>query len=341
LTCVVPRTWGGQPFEPTFLAGYRAIVAPIRFDGNFHLHHLPALGRIVRAVRPEVVHIDEEPYNLSTFLALRHALGVGARPLFFTWQNLPRRYPPPFAWMERYVHARSAHAIAGNREAAEVLRAKGYRGPTTVIPQFGIDADLFSPPDASEPRHGPFTIGYVGRLVEEKGVRVLLDGVAGLDGDWRLRLVGGGPLRDELLARAREIGITDRATVEPGVPSLEVPDVMRSLDVLVLPSLTRPNWKEQFGRVLVEAMACGVPVVGSDSGEIPHVIGDGGLVVPEGDAMALRAALGRLLHDRALGTALGERGRTRAVAHFTHERIAEQTAAVYREIAVSQRRAVP
>ena len=72
------------------------------------------------------------------------------------------------------------------------------------------------------------------------------------------------------------------------MPSTEVPAVLRALDVLVLPSLTTPSWKEQFGRVLQEAMACAIPVVGSDSGEIPHVIGDAGLVTPEGDAAALR-----------------------------------------------------
>ena len=64
----------------------------------------------------------------------------------------------------------------------------------------------------------------------------------------------------------------------PQIPSDQVAVEMRKLHALVLPSRTTPRWKEQFGRVLIEAMACGVPPVGSDSGEIPHVIDDAGLV---------------------------------------------------------------
>ncbi len=104
------------------------------------------------------------------------------------------------------------------------------------------------------------------------------------------------------------------------------------LDVLVLPSLTRPNWKEQFGRVLIEAMACGVPVIGSSSGEIPYVIGDAGLIAAEGNVAALRASLQRLAGDRALRTELAARGRRRVLERFTHEHVARQTMTVYREI---------
>jgi glycosyltransferase involved in cell wall biosynthesis len=104
-------------------------------------------------------------------------------------------------------------------------------------------------------------------------------------------------------------------------------------DALALPSLTRPNWKEQFGRILVEAMASGVPCAGSDSGEIPHVLGDAGLVVPEGDAGALAAALSRLADDPGLRRALAARGRARVLARYTHARIAEKTCAVYRALA--------
>ena len=318
LTAVIPRAWDGQEYQPGFLQGYRTLVQPIRFDGQFHLFHFPTLGRILREVRPDVVHVDEEPYNLATFLATRQAVAVGARPLFFTWQNLLRRYPPPFRWFERYVYRHSRYAIAGNAEAVDVLREKGYRGPTSVIPQFGVDPDLFSPAPAGGHSDGrPFTIGALNRLTPEKGVDVLLEAVARLSGEWRLRFVGNGPLRDVIPARARELGIAERVTVEPAVPSTEVPSVLRALDVLVLPSLTTPSWKEQYGRVLQEAMACAIPVVGSDSGEIPHVIGDAGLVTPEGDASALTAALERLMADRSLRDD-ARRARASACARTVH-----------------------
>jgi glycosyltransferase involved in cell wall biosynthesis len=142
-------------------------------------------------------------------------------------------------------------------------------------------------------------------------------------------------LRDALDERAGSLGIADRVSLEPAVPSLVVPTKMRGLDVLALPSLTRPNWKEQFGRVLIEAMACGVPVVGSDSGEIPHVIGDAGLVVPEGDAAALADALRRLRADTGLRRSLGERGRERVLNGFTQAEVAHRTVNVYRQVVAS------
>ena len=333
LTAVIPTAWDGQRYQPGFLRSYRTIVQPIRFDGKFHLFYFPTLGRIVRELRPDVVHVDEEPYNLATVLATRQAVAVGARPLFFTWQNLDRRYPPPFRWFEQYVYRRSRYAIAGNAEAVDVLRSKGYGGPATVIPQFGVDPDLFTPaPVQPTPSARPFTIGALNRLTPEKGVDVLLQAAAGLSGDWRLRFVGNGPLREEIPARAAGLGIGDRVTVEPAVPSIEVPNRLRELDVVALPSLTIPSWKEQYGRVLQEAMACAIPVVGSDSGEIPHVIGDAGLVVPEGDAAALTEALRRLMADPGLRDELGRRGRARALERFTQASVAQRTVEVYRQV---------
>jgi glycosyltransferase involved in cell wall biosynthesis len=161
---------------------------------------------------------------------------------------------------------------------------------------------------------------------------VLLEAAARLSGDWRLRFVGNGPLREIIPMRARELGIGERVTVEAAVASTDVPSILHELDVLALPSLTTPAWKEQFGRILQEAMACAVPVVGSDSGEIPHVIGDAGLVTPEGDASALSGALERLKTDRALRRELGGRGRVRALERFTQASIAEQTVQVYRQV---------
>lgn len=334
LTAVVPPIWqepGGRSLvlERQTERGYRLRVEPIRFNGNFHLFHWPGLARVIAELRPDLVHVDEEPYNLATALATFHSSRLGARSVFFTWQNLRRRYPPPFSFFERYVFGVSAYAIAGNAEAVDVLRAKGYRGPAAVIPQFGVDPEVFAP-RPSDADHDDFTLGYVARLAEEKGPRVLMQALAGLDGRWRLHVIGSGPLAGEARLLARRAGIADRVTWEASVPSTSMPDRMRSFDALVLPSLTRPNWKEQFGRALVEAMACGVPVVGSDSGEIPHVIGDAGVVVPEGNADALRAALRALMADAARRQELGGKGRDRVRAHYTYRGIAEDTVAVYR-----------
>ena len=126
--------------------------------------------------------------------------------------------------------------------------------------------------------------------------------------------------------------IADRVRFLPWMPSAQTVDYYRSLDVLVLPSRSRSNWKEQFGRVLVDAMACGVPVIGSTCGEIPNVIGDAGLIFPEGDAAALRDCLHALRNDPSLRRDLAQRGRQRVLDRFTQAQIARQTYAVYCDV---------
>jgi glycosyltransferase involved in cell wall biosynthesis len=337
LTVAVPPYWRERGhdwrLERSFCRGYDLRVLPMRLNGHYHVHYYPGLARLLDRVKPEVLHFDEEPYNLSTWLAVREARRRDIPAVIFCWQNILRRYPPPFRWMEGQVLRNVAYCQAGSHAAVDVLRAKGYRGPVEVLPQFGIDPALFRPSvdrGGNEPR--PFTIGFVGRLVPEKGLSVLLDAVTGLRPPWRLVVVGSGPGREEYERRARELGIGDRVEFKGQVPSTGMPEVMRTFDVLAGPSLTLPNWKEQFGRMLVEAMACEVPVVGSDSGEIPAVIGDAGLITPEGDAPALRDALRRLQDDPAYRLARGRAGRQRVLALYTQQAVAARTAVIYRRV---------
>jgi glycosyltransferase involved in cell wall biosynthesis len=197
-----------------------------------------------------------------------------------------------------------------------------------VIPQFGVDPDIFQPRSRSG---GTFVVGFVGRLVEEKGGALLLDALARLDGVWQLDVIGDGPEKSALEAQARRLRIADRITFGT-LPSVRMPGYYQGLDALAVPSLTRENWKEQFGRVIIEAMACGVSVIGSSSGAIPDVIGDAGLIFPEGDAQALADGLRRLMHAPDLRLKLAEQGRRRVLEHYTQARIAAQTVAVYRQL---------
>jgi glycosyltransferase involved in cell wall biosynthesis len=334
LLVLVPPSWkderGETKLERAYTNGYRLEVLPIALNGNFHLHWYPGLSAKIRDFHPDIVHIDEEPYNLAAWQALVHARRNGAKSLFFSWQNIVRQYPPPFSWGEGWVLKAVDYALAGTESAESVWREKGYKGRMAVVPQFGVDPDLFRP-NRSTPQR-PFTIGYIGRLVEEKGIHLLLEAAAGLKGDWRLRLVGGGPKKDRLHAQAVQLNIAERIEWIEWVASTEMPAQYHQIDVLVVPSLTRPNWKEQFGRVLIEAMVSGVPVIGSDSGAIPDVIGDAGLITPEGSIEALAEALCKLQQDMALRTTLAERGRTHVIAHFTHAQVAADTVRVYQEM---------
>jgi glycosyltransferase involved in cell wall biosynthesis len=339
LTLVTPAYWRGddgskQVLERLYTSGYRMIVTPMTMNGNFHLHYYPRLGQIMREVQPDIVHIDEEPYNFATFHAMYLSQRQKARALFFTWQNLLRNYPPPFRQMELYNYRHAAAALAGNRDAAEVLRRKGFSGSIHIIPQFGFDTEIYK---RSEPRPphvagAPFTLGYLGRLVENKGLPLLVEALAALPQYCRVIFIGNGPMKSALEAQAARLDVSERVTFKDGIPTFEVPNVLQKMDVLVLPSLTRSNWKEQFGRVLAEAMACETPVIGSNSGEIPYVIGDAGLVFQEGNAQELTACVRRLLDAPQLYATLAAKGRQRVLDNYTQERIAQQTYEVYKEM---------
>lgn len=336
LTVFTPPAWtdsrGAQPAEALHTEGYTLRALPARLVGSFHLHHYPTLGRELAQIRPDVLHMDEEPYNYATWRGLRAARRLGTGATFFTWQNIERAYPFPFRAFERACYAMTLIALAGNRDAAEVLRAKGYTGEIEVFPQFGVDPEIFRPTPAAE-RRGPLRFGYVGGLLPEKGIDLLLRACAGLPGGWELEIVGEGSERVALERLAATLGIGGRVRFAGKINSAAMPGVYHRLDVLALPSRTLPNWKEQFGRVLIEAMASGVPVVGSDSGEIPHVIGDAGLLFAEDDAAALRAHLACLLESPETRDRYAAAGRRRVLERFTMREIAARTVAVYARLA--------
>lgn len=326
LTALVPERWDAQPLERAHTAGYDLRGLPIRLNGNFHLHHYPTLPAELRRAAPQVFHVDEEPYNLATFLAIREGLRRGAKIVFFSWQNINRAYPPPFRWFEQYAFKMAHAAIAGSRECKQVLQAKGCALPIYVLPQFGVDEALFAP-SASAGHGGGFVVGFAGRLVKEKGVDVLLRACAGLP-NARVRIAGAGAERASLTALARELGMGERVEWLD-VPSTQMPAFYAGLDALVTPSRSMPNWKEQFGRVLIEAMACGVPVIGSDSGEIPNVIGDAGLIFHEDDVAGLQAQLQMVMASPALREILAQAGRRRVLENFTMQHVAEASMKIY------------
>jgi glycosyltransferase involved in cell wall biosynthesis len=342
LTVIVPPVWL-DPAGPIYLErshtdGYRLLVDPIRFNGQFHLHYYPRMPSRLESLRPDILHMDEEPYNLATWLAIRKAKSLGIRSLFFSWQNIHHKYPFPFSRMEAQNLSIVDYAIMGNSASVEVWHKKGYTGPYAVIPQFGVRPDQFDLPERRDSGRG-FIFGSAGRrLVPEKGVDLIIKAAARLPGIWRLRIAGDGPERDSLERLAIKLGISDRVDFDGIIPSDQMPAYLAQLDVMILPSRTLPNWKEQFGRVLVEAMACGVAVIGSDSGEIPNVIDSAGLIFPEDDEDALNDRMLRLLRDEKLLERLRRQGRERVVKNYTQDQIADQTVEIYRKIMSAKRR---
>lgn len=347
---ICPPAWGAQTFEPW--EGDRAFwlrQVPIFANGHNHFHTYRGLYAAMAAFRPDIVNVEEEHYSLVTAQVLHLAQRLKARTVFYTWQNIAKRYPPPFCWIERYVFNRAAAGVAGNQEAADILRKKGFRSPLAIIPQMGVDIDLFCPDDpgpaARRARRRQlglpdtsFCIGFFGRLVPEKGLDTLIEALTKLPPPSagapspRVLLGGDGPAKAELEALAATLGVRERVDFIPAVPSRSVAPYLQAVDAVCLPSRTRANWKEQFGRLLTEAMAAQAVVIGSASGEIPNVIADCGMIFPEGEAAALATTLQHLIANPDFAAGLRRQALRRVREHFSDAVIADHFATLFHQL---------
>jgi len=303
--------------------------------------------------QPDIIHVENEQHSFILCQALlsRKLYAPRAKVIVFVWDNIyPNEQDSKAKLLEHLARINRRFVdffICGNAAGKEILLQKGVTvSKVEVIPQFGVDTDMFHPFTADQRlsvRSGmgistdEFAVGFVGRFVEEKGLLNLVEAMtklrAATDRRLILILVGTGPLETSLRETCAAHGI--RLLVLPPCRNDAVAAAMNSLDVLVLPSRSRSFWKEQFGRVLIEAMACGVPVIGSDSGEIPNVIGDAGLVFHEGDDAQLCEKLKMYCDDEGFRSACGQKGLQRVLNSFTNERIAQRTFAVYERVAAS------
>jgi glycosyltransferase involved in cell wall biosynthesis len=211
--------------------------------------------------------------------------------------------------------------IGGNRLAAALVSKLHPGAPVAVIPQIGLTPPLETP----RPERNVLALGFVGRLIPEKGLDTLFRACVKLLGRWSLTVVGTGPAQEELEALAERLGIAARVTWAGAVASNELGKLWQSLDCLVVPSRTTPRWVETFHPALVEAMGHGVTVVGTDSGAIPELIDTAGLVVPEDDAAALTAALQHLNDAPRERARLGREARLRVLQEYVDEAVARRT----------------
>ena len=272
----------------------------------------------MRRFRPDIVHCEQEQEGLmAAQVALARFLFARRAPLIlYSWQNILRKRSLPVLAICRYALHAAQHILCASTGAENVLRVQGYKGGTTVAPMFGIDTRYFHrQPDkrAAWRTQHQFSddvclIGYAGRLVPEKGISVLLYAVAKTQRT-RLVIVGSGPEEGGLRQLAQDLNLGERCLFQQNVLYDQVAGVLSALDVLVLPSRTTNHWKEQFGRVLTEAMACETAVVGSDSGAIPEVIGAAGRIFPEGDSATLATILQELADHPAHRMTLAQQGK--------------------------------
>jgi glycosyltransferase involved in cell wall biosynthesis len=311
---VIPSSWNSEYKSNLQASRWKDFqgqihTIPVWKAGNIPLHvYKQTMIGLLRKVRPDVIYVHHEPYGLATaqiYLANRL---VDNRPIgFYGAQNILKHYPIPFRWLEHWVLQNSAFCFPVTEGALEVVKQKGYKGIAEVLP-LALDKGIYHPEpvwaQAKRVELGiaedEFVIGYLGRLVEEKGLQAMLHAAQVLQGRrWRCVLVGSGPYEPELSATVAKLGMTDHVFFAGFVPHEEAPGWLSLFDVLVLASETRSNWKEQFGRVILEANACETAVIGTESGEIGNVLRDtgGGLIVPEANIAELGKAMLELAED--------------------------------------------
>ncbi len=351
---ITPNQWVENfqklTFEPTTETNCREIPLPVIFSGYAsRFVYQEGLASHFRDFQPDIIHLEEEAWSLNALqtLLLQRWFCPHSKLIFRTSLSveISQRFGSIPKWIEKQVFKRTDMAFPLSQNAVQILANRGYTGPSTVFPN-GVDVSLFRPLDnmttteqqsvaflkRSLNLNGYFVIGYVGRLLHMKGIDILFRSVKSIAVNsliqFKILLLGRGKYKPELEKLAKNLGIENNLMWIDAVPPEAVPKYINCMDTLVLPSRTTPNWVEFFGRVLIEAMSCGVPVIGSDSGEIPKVIGTAGLVFPEEKTEILAQHLKAIYQDQSLRQQLIQRGLER-VHQFTWETIADNTFRTY------------
>lgn len=302
------------------------------------------LGEVLRE-KWDVVHCWEEPYIVAGNQIARLTL-KDAKLVYATFQNVKKRYPPPFNLLEREAMKRADAWIAfGHTVEQNLIKQTRYNNRPHRVIALGVDTKFFKPDAAgrSQIRRrlgwddvavGAPVVGYLGRFVPEKGLKQLMDALDEVKTKWRALFVGGGAMEKELRRWSDHYG--EQVKIVAGVTHDEVPHYLNAMDVLCAPSQTTPQWREQLGRMLIEAFACGVPVVASDSGEIPFVVEDAGIIVAEADTKAWARELTAILEDAPRRAELSKRGLERAHTVYAWEKIACQHLSFFDELLQSK-----
>ena len=327
-------------FQPDSDVRCNEFPCPIRFSGyGSRFYYRGNLRAHFRDFQPEIIHLEEEPWSINALqvIRLKRKYCSSSRFIFRTSLSIPAKQKFGFLpiWIERQVFRETNMAFPLSDNAGRILKQRGYHGEAVPFPN-GVDLRLFHKMDVkrlstSLGLFGYFVIGYLGRIVESKGLDTLVAAAARLEIEYRLLIIGSGEYKADLVGIAEELRIADRIVWIDGMLPEKVPEYVNCMDTVVLPSRTTPDWVEFFGRVLIEGMACEVPVIASDSGEIPHVVGDAGLIFPEGDAVALADRIEQIARNPSFANQLIQRGLKR-VKEFTWETIADRTHEVYQAI---------
>ncbi|MBI4403375.1 MAG: glycosyltransferase family 4 protein [Deltaproteobacteria bacterium] len=341
ITVASPRFFKGDlrpvHFESEVSAPYESVELPA------HLTHIPpiffyrGIAALMTATPWDIIHLWEEPYTVAGYQIARAATRSHIPYFFVTFQNIEKSYPLPFSYFEKFCVSHSSGWVAAGRTVQQTLLSRGYSQQGSDLIPAGVDDDLFQPqPHLKEQMKKALgfeglVVGFAGRLTEEKGIDILASAMQKIPGHWNLLLLGSGHCEKKLRTWAQSLNLGARFRIVLATHD-EVPRYLNIMDVLTVPSQTTPRWKEQFGRVIAEAFACGVPVIGSDSGEIPYVIADAGLIIKEHDTTAWEQAIQAVLNSPEKRNEMRKAGLLRFNKCFSASSVAAKYIAFYERL---------
>ncbi|HTS89295.1 MAG TPA: glycosyltransferase [Gemmatimonadales bacterium] len=328
LSVAVPARWSPAPRGPLMEAawgddtGVRIVPIPLRGErGESVEWRSRDLRRLLSEFRPDIVQIEAEPWTPAAATASARASKLGIPIVLFSWQSLPRRFTLSESWRRKRTLGRAQALIGGNRLAAALLTRARPGVPVETIPQLG----LTPPVDVPRPEHPELEIGFVGRLVPEKGLDTLFRACVKLLGRWRITVVGSGPSQEHLEVLAERLGIASRVSWRGAVPAPGLKELWSGLDCLVVPSRSTPHWVETYHAAMIDAMGHGVPVIATDAGALPELVGTSGVVIPEDDVAALTSALQRLSDSARDRDRLSREARLRVMSDYVDGAVARRT----------------
>jgi glycosyltransferase involved in cell wall biosynthesis len=335
---VVPRSWKeqGEVIQWERESTGNLQVHPTRFIFGYRQHRVVYLElfKYLRFLTPDLLYVDTEPENYAALEALLSVrlMSPTTKLVLVSSRTIDHRlvgFPYRFSWTHRACDSIiRSHGVdlMFVRPRSSVDFVAAYARRVLVLP-FPVDCSMFRRSEKREPGETDvITVGFLGRLVEGKGVHMLLEALPALPPNGRLLIVGSGPMKNHLMEIAKSRDVVARVRFLPAVPYERVPGILDLMDILVLPSLPSKYWMEQCPRVLIEGMACEVPLLASDSAGIPDVVGDAGLLFRTGSVNDLVLKLRLLIEDRNLRADLQKRGRDRALALYDVPVVAEQMA---------------
>jgi glycosyltransferase involved in cell wall biosynthesis len=304
---------GGVRLLPIEASGDPADPPSLRWSAR-------VIKKTLTEFRPALVQIEEEPGTQAADVTAAACRKVGIPYVIFAWESLPRRRGLLESRRWRATVSGAAGLLGGNRLAAALLKGASEGAPAEVIPQSGlipVDAPVREGP------RGSVSIGFVGRLVPERGAEMLFRSCGQLFGSWTLTVVGTGPEQEALEEIAERLGLASRIRWMGGLPRAELEPLWAALDVLVVPSHDTPTWTDRHSPVLLDAMLREVAPVVTPVGGLPETVGEAGVVVD--DVEALHLALQEMVAEPARCRLLGTRARQRMLDLYLDSSVARRT----------------